>query len=97
MKMVICVALLSGYLVTELKEFLILGGASNAIAFSLLKIVICMFLIGLTIRLTLFPEMISTTFKKLNIGPKRRDEHIVKFEDLSSNASSFYNLLDNKY
>ena len=63
--MLIILALLSGWLVTELKDFMSLGGVSNYLAFGLLKICFIMFLIALVIGGIVFPEVVMEALKRI--------------------------------
>ena len=65
MKMFIILALLSGWLVTELKDFMTLGGVSNLLAFGLLKICFIMFLIAVVIGGIIFPEVVLEALRRM--------------------------------
>ncbi len=65
MKMFIILALLSGWLVTELKDFMTLGGVSNFLAFGLLKICFIMFLIAIVIGGIVFPEVVAEGLRRI--------------------------------
>jgi len=56
MKLYLILSLLTGWLVTELKDFLTLGGVTNQLAFSLLKICFLMCIITLISSLLIFPD-----------------------------------------
>ena len=63
--MFIILALLSGWLVTELKDFMTLGGVSNLLAFGLLKICFIMFLIAIVIGGIIFPEVVLEALRRM--------------------------------
>ncbi len=65
MKMFIILALLAGWLVTELKDFMTLGGVSNLLAFGLLKICFIMFLIAMVIGGIMFPEVVLEALRRM--------------------------------
>ena len=65
MKMFIILALLTGWLVTELKDFMTLGGVSNLLAFGLLKICFIMFLIAVVIGGIMFPEVVLEALRRM--------------------------------
>ena len=70
--MFIILALLSGWLVTELKDFKTLGGVSNLLAFGLLKICFIMFLFAMVIGGIFFPEVVFEALRRM--GDRRRKE-----------------------
>ena len=70
--MFIILALLSGWLVTELKDFMTLGGVSNQLAFGLLKICFIMFLIAVVMGGIVFPEVVFEALRRM--GERRRKE-----------------------
>ena len=63
--MFIILALLSGWLATELKDFMTLGGVSNVLAFGLLKICFIMFLIAVVIGGIIFPEVVLEALRRM--------------------------------
>ena len=63
--MFIILALLSGWLATELKDFMTLGGVSNVLAFGLLKICFIMFLIAVVIGGIIFPEVVLEALRTM--------------------------------
>ena len=65
MRMFIILALLSGWLVTELKDFMNLGGGTNLLAFGLLKICFTLFLIAFVIGGIYFPEIVMEGLRSI--------------------------------
>lgn len=63
--MYVVLSMLTGWLVTELKEFLLLGGISNHLAFSLLKICLILFVICVVLGLVASPTLIAEITNRL--------------------------------
>ncbi len=58
LKWFIGLAALVGWLVTELKDFIQLGGVSNFLAFGILKICFILFVIALVLGVILCPRLV---------------------------------------
>ena len=80
--MFIILALLSGWLVTELKDFMTLGGVSNLLAFGLLKICFIMFLIAVVIGGIIFPEVVLEALRRMKEKlPKEQNIQPFQFQN----------------
>ena len=79
MKMFIILALLTGWLVTELKDFMTLGGVSNLLAFGLLKICFIMFLIAVVIGGIMFPEVVLEALRRMK-EKKQNEPHFKPYQ-----------------
>jgi hypothetical protein len=87
MKVIILIAILSGLLVTELKEFVLIGGFANTT--SLLKILSIMFILSLMIGLMFYPELLTNRLKRYYKDREvNRNERFIQLdEDNNSNFS----------
>lgn len=66
MRLLIALAILSGWLVTELKDFISGGGLANILAFSLLKICLILFIIIILIMMITFYDLIVRLVQRIN-------------------------------
>ena len=70
-----------GWLVTELKDFMTIGGVTNQLAFGLLKICFILFLIAITMGGIVFPEVVMEALSRMRdtkpkkIGNEVRDDY----------------------
>lgn len=64
MEILIIMSLLSGWLVTELKDFILIGGIQNSFAFILLKIIFISTCIAICIIMVTAPSIILHGFNK---------------------------------
>src|SRR5690348_7621111 len=64
MKILIILSLLSGWLVTEIKDFILIGGVQNHFAFILLKIIFIATASAICIVMVTGPPLIMQTFER---------------------------------
>ena len=63
----VILVLLAGWLIIELKDFFTLGGASNQLAFTILRIVFILIMILLNVCLILLPDIFLEHMKSFQL------------------------------
>jgi len=66
MRLLIVLAILAGWLATEIKEFIIAGGINNTLAFSLLKICFILFMIIILVIMISFYDLVVELIGRIN-------------------------------
>ena len=77
MTMIVVLALLSGWLVTELKDFFSNGGVTNTLAFGLLKMIVIVVMILIFSAIIAGSHVIGNMFKQIfyNETPGNPEKH----------------------